>query len=93
MSVPENHKEIIESFILDYPICEYRFLEREELIFSPKDREKVGAKVVAEANRLRSGAPAPEKADGTLKGALKEVGSAVAAAASQINPRIPRIYT
>ena len=37
---------------------------REELIFSPKDREKVGAKVVAEA--------------------LKEVGSAVAAAASQI---------
>ena len=57
---------------------------REELIFSPKDREKVGAKVVAEANRLRSGAPAPEKADGTLKGALKEVGSAVAAAASQI---------
>ena len=30
MSVPENHKEIIESFILDYPVCEYRFLEREE---------------------------------------------------------------
>ena len=38
MSVPENHKEIIESFILDYPICEYRFLEREELIFSPHVR-------------------------------------------------------
>lgn len=38
MSVPENHKEIIESFILNYPICEYRFLEREELIFSPHVR-------------------------------------------------------
>ena len=38
MSVPENHQEIIESFILDYPVCEYRFLEREDLIFSPHVR-------------------------------------------------------
>ena len=57
---------------------------REELIFSRKDRERVGAQVVAEANRLRSGAPAQVKSDGTIAGALKEVGSAVAAAASQI---------
>ena len=65
---------------------------REELIFSPADRERVGAKVVAEANRLRSGtvlpfeqsAKAPEDLEGRVKDTLKGVGNAVAAAVGQL---------
>jgi len=64
---------------------------REEIVLSPKDRETVGARVVAEANRLRSGTePAfavSGKADtleDIVKDTLKSVGNAVAAAVGQI---------
>jgi predicted metal-binding protein len=33
-----DHKEIIESFITEFPVCEYLFLEREQLVFSDKVR-------------------------------------------------------
>ncbi|KIR01796.1 hypothetical protein P261_00610 [Lachnospiraceae bacterium TWA4] len=33
-----NHKELIESYITEFPVCEYAFLETDELIFSPKVR-------------------------------------------------------
>lgn len=33
-----SYKELIDSFIGDYPVCEYVFLEREQLVFSDKVR-------------------------------------------------------
>jgi predicted metal-binding protein len=33
-----THQEIIESFITDFPVCEYIFMDTKDLIFSPKVR-------------------------------------------------------
>ena len=65
---------------------------QEELILSPDDRERVGDKVVAEANRLRSGtvlpfAPSgqsPDSLEALVKDTLKEVGNAVVTAVGQL---------
>lgn len=64
---------------------------REEIILSAKDRETVGAKVVAEANRLRSGTTLPFETSGKtdtleniVKDTLKSVGNVVATAVGQL---------
>ena len=64
---------------------------QEEIILSPKDREKVGMKVVAEANRLRSGTTLPFETTGKtdtlediVKDTLKSVGNVVATAVGQL---------
>ncbi|UWG96457.1 DUF2284 domain-containing protein [Dehalobacter sp. DCM] len=38
MNVEKDYKDIIEGFIYDYPICEFFYLGRDELIFSDKVR-------------------------------------------------------
>ena len=65
---------------------------QEELILSPADRERVGARVVAEANRLRSATVLPFETSGQepdsletlVKDTLKGVGNAVATAVGQL---------